>query len=170
MPKILVYRRYGRLTVCGQQILQTRKDGRVEAFLPVVCDCGTQRLVRTYCLQKGITKSCRCLQKEMAAKTHGLSETPEYQAWISAKNRCTRPSNTLYHNYGGRGITMCPEWLNSFETFLRDMGKRPSQFHTLERINNEQGYNKENCKWATRTEQNNNTRRCVGYKERYGVL
>jgi hypothetical protein len=81
--------------------------------------------------------------------------------------RCLNPKNTAYKNYGGRGIDVCEEWL-IFENFLSDMGNRPEGY-TLERENNESGYNPQNCVWATREQQANNRRGNLNYKERYGL-
>lgn len=74
------------------------------------------------------------------------------------KQRCTDQNQKRYHDYGGRGITICKEWLNSFETFYKDMGKRPVYCHSLDRADNEGNYNKDNCRWATRTTQQRNSR------------
>lgn len=89
---------------------------------------------------------------------HKLSKTPTYKSWLDMKARCFNIKNKNYINYGGRGITVCESWRNSFLTFLSDMGEKPKQ-HTLDRIENDKSYSKENCKWSTYTEQANNTRR-----------
>jgi len=81
-----------------------------------------------------------------------------YRAWFNMIYRCTQPSSDSYNNYGGRGITVCPEWLNSFDTFVADMGERPKG-HTLDRINVNGNYEPSNCKWSTRAEQARNTRK-----------
>lgn len=90
----------------------------------------------------------------MIAERHGMSRTPEYKAWEKMKARCADKSNP---RYGGRGIDVCQQWKDSFSCFYRDVGPRPSKDHSIERINNDLGYFPENCKWATNTEQLNNT-------------
>jgi hypothetical protein len=79
-------------------------------------------------------------------------------------NRCTNVNNEAYNDYGGRGITVCDRWLNSFEAFYEDMGPRPSPNHSIDREENDLGYYKDNCRWATRVEQNNNRRDNVYYE------
>ena len=86
---------------------------------------------------------------------------PEYAIWATMIQRCTNPKDAAYKNYGARGVTVCQRWRRSFKAFLSDMGTRPSSEHSIERTNNAIGYTPENCRWATRTEQNRNTRRNV---------
>lgn len=85
------------------------------------------------------------------------SRTPEYSSWASMIRRCTNEKAFAYHRYGGRGITVCKRWLNSFENFLSDMGLRPSIKHSLDRINNDGNYEPSNCRWATIDQQMANT-------------
>ena len=91
-------------------------------------------------------------------ETIGQIFTPEYRAWRAMKARCYNPHTRAYHNYGGRGIQVCDEWRNSYETFVRDMGRRPSSRHTLERVNNNENYSPKNCIWATYADQARNKR------------
>ena len=89
---------------------------------------------------------------------HGMTKTPEYRVWAEMKGRCSNPRNKSYHNYGARGIFVCREWIDSFEKFITDMGRRPSKNHSIDRIDNSKGYSPSNCKWVTRKEQSNNQR------------
>lgn len=87
-----------------------------------------------------------------------MSETVEYRAWQQMKQRCLNGRHAQYEDYGGRGITICPEWLKSFHNFYRDMGQRPSERHSLDRIENNGNYDPANCRWATSEQQNRNRR------------
>ena len=98
------------------------------------------------------------------SKSHLLSGTPTYRAWQSMKYRCYNPKFKQFSDYGGRGILVCLTWKDSFETFFEDMGERPSSKHSLERINNNEHYTKDNCKWATKVEQASNTRTNLKYR------
>ena len=89
--------------------------------------------------------------------SHGMYRTPEYKAWAQMKDRCFNPNHKRYSDYGGRGITVCDRWLNS-KHFLADMGSRPTAEHSLDRIDNDGNYCPDNCRWATKTEQENNKR------------
>jgi hypothetical protein len=84
------------------------------------------------------------------ATKHGLSRTPEYRAWQQMRLRCTDPKHAAWPRYGGRGITVCPEWLESVERFVADMGPRPSPKHELDREKNDLGYSPSNCRWVLR--------------------
>jgi len=120
------------------------------------CECGNTKILRTAKITTGQTMSCGCLAKNNATK-HGAVGTLEYQSWTGMKARCTNANNPSYLNYGGRGITICNRWLNSFENFLDDMGNCPLG-HSIDRINNSKGYYKENCEWKTSQQQALNRR------------
>jgi hypothetical protein len=89
---------------------------------------------------------------------HGMRQSPEYNTWVGMKARCYNPEHEKYKYYGGRGITICDEWRFNFRTFLKDMGKRPSLHHSIDRIDNDGNYCKKNCRWATREQQRVNRR------------
>jgi hypothetical protein len=94
---------------------------------------------------------------------HGMSKSPEFSAWKNMLGRCLNPNVPGYHRYGGRGITVCPSWRESFATFFNDIGTRPGKGYSLEREDNSKGYEPGNVRWATRKEQQQNTRRNVYY-------
>lgn len=148
---------FGRLTVL--RLADERKGGRI-AWL-CQCSCGEVRTLTSHQLRQGGTRSCGCYAREACgerARRHGSFGTPEYSIWAGIIQRTCNPKAPAWDNYGGRGITMCPRWRESFANFLADMGKRPSPDHSVERIDNEQGYSPENCKWILRSEQNRNKR------------
>lgn len=91
-------------------------------------------------------------------KNHGLSDTSEYTAWYNMKARCLKKTHPSYKNYGGRGITVCKEWEDSFLQFYKDMGAKPSPELSIDRIDNSKGYSKDNCRWADYCVQAQNTR------------
>jgi len=93
--------------------------------------------------------------KDHKNATHGMRYSTEYRIWVGIKTRCLNPKSKDYSRYGGKGITICKEWADSFDQFYKDMGKKPEGF-SIDRINNEMGYFSENCKWSNRSEQQRN--------------
>jgi hypothetical protein len=137
------------------------------------CDCGNHTSAATSDLRSGKTKSCGCLRNEQNLTnkmTHGMSSSPEHSNWTAMKNRCLNPNGSDFNRYGGRGITIDPRWINSFEAFYADMGPRPTPEHTLERKDNDQGYSKDNCTWATRKEQARNQSTTLRYEYKGQLL
>lgn len=149
--KIKVGDKFGRLEVL-EDLGAINKNTRFRCR----CKCGNIKTIIGCNLRSGHTISCGCLRVETIT-THGMARTPSYIIWVAMIQRCTNPDNISYKNYGGRGITVCEEWRNSFEAFFKDMGQKPDGL-SIDRIKNELGYFKENCRWATRTEQNRNCR------------
>lgn len=141
-------------------------DGRKESAVETRCICGRHKVVQgtelTRMAKRGITASCGCKRAETIARknrTHGMSKHPAFGVWHSMKQRCEDPRHPAYKNYGGRGITVCPEWEHSFKAFWADMGATWKKGLDLDRINNDAGYSRENCRWATRKVNCNNRRR-----------
>lgn len=155
----LVGQRFGRLVVAGHAGTVTSPKGKRCSLWICVCDCGSPATVTRQRLRDGLTKSCGCLRSELVAaknKTHGMSDSRAYNVWRGMMNRCDNKASDAYKNYGDRGITVCDQW-KTFEGFYKDMGNPPPGL-TIERVNNDLGYSKSNCKWGTRTEQSRNRR------------
>lgn len=160
-------RRFGRLVVTSKA---PRADHRTR--WECRCDCGGVRVVRGDNLRDGSTRSCGCAVREQVLKlvatkpnlSHGYTSggrtRPEYRAWQAAKRRCGDSRLRNFHHYGGRGIVMCEEWVNSFDAFIAHVGPKPDGGRriSIDRIDNNRGYEPGNVRWATASEQGRNRR------------
>lgn len=149
--------------VFGRLVAVSRADNKNGRTVWVCrCECGNTCIVCRSNLTCGIARSCGCLRKETTARVHtkhGHAMSPEYGAWKNMIQRCQNPRLKSFKDYGGRGIKVCDSWMR-LENFMNDMGSRPKG-HSLDRINNSDGYHPQNCRWASRKEQQRNTRRNV---------
>jgi hypothetical protein len=163
----LAGQRFGRLLALERS---PSADGR--SMWLCRCDCGQQKVVRGTHLARGLIRSCNCLNTDLKkARQTKHGDTPwqqpraaEYRIWRHIKSRCLNPNVPHYDRYGGAGITICAAWRDDYAAFLRDMGRRPSAKHSIDRIDNARGYEPGNCRWATPEQQSRN-RRCVKLNE-----
>lgn len=169
----LTGKRFGRLIVIDRaDDYITPGSGRHRPQWNCKCDCGNMTVVRSTCLKGGITRSCGCLNKEIVgnnARKHGGFGTRLYNVWDSMRERCNTPTDSAYHNYGGRGITVCREW-NDFAAF-REWAlaagydeNAPRGQYTLDRIDVNKGYSPDNCRFITMAEQARNKRNTPYYE------
>lgn len=152
----LTGQKFGRWTA-----LEYRPKNKGRSYYLCKCECGKEKEVAASIMKNGDSKSCGCLNAEVAAKRmtkHGQYLTPEYRTWQDIIKRCHNPKTKCYPRYGGRGIKVCERWRNSFENFIEDMGKKPSPKHSIERRENNGDYEPSNCHWATNEEQVRNKR------------
>lgn len=159
---ISIGRKFGKLVVIGPPIPHPKRWK-----VPCRCECGRETSPCQRELLNGNCQSCgRCRKLTAAQKqaisvrnrTHGMSRSPEYASWMGMKMRCTNPNDDRYADYGGRGIKVAPEWLNSFETFLADLGPKPAPNFSLDRVDVDGNYEPNNVRWADASTQTKNRR------------
>ena len=170
MLEDIIGKRYSRLLVVSYFM----SDKHKRTYCLCQCDCGKLTEAKPSDLKRKYKQSCGCLMLEKLIKrvtTHGQSGhsgkyNTNYQAWQAMKRRCSNNniSHPDHHLYYGKGIIVCDRWKNSFENFIQDMGEKPDDSYSLDRIDSNKNYCPENCRWATATEQARNTSRNVRYE------
>jgi len=163
-----IKRKYARLEVKSE--VEPIFYGKIKhRRMLCICDCGKEKIVNLNDLNQKKTTSCGCYRKEFTSlkskklnTKHGLSSSKTYNSWLAMRRRCLDKNSKGFKNYGGRGIKICEEWLNSFESFLKDVGFRPEGM-TLDRIDNNGHYELNNVKWSSAKDQANNRRKKQSY-------
>lgn len=151
--------KYGKLTILNTEYRYSRTGVKMLSA-NCVCECGNIKTAWMVEIKRGHTKSCGCLKQYRVNKNYKKFFNT-YNVWRSMVKRCTNNKDLAWHNYGGRGITVCKRWKN-FDFFLEDMGEKPKGL-SLDRTDNNKGYSKENCRWVNSAQQSRNRRNSMYY-------
>lgn len=156
--QLLVGEKYGLLTVIEVLPYKRYANGSV-AMRRFRCECGEERVTNVSAVRRGKIKSCGCNKANACRegrKTHGMFYTAEYRLWSNIIDRCENPNNPSFSRYGGRGIRLCAEWRISFDAFFAGVGNKPGWANSLDRVDNDKGYDPGNVRWSTHKEQARN--------------
>lgn len=162
----LIGQRFGRLTVLHESAVKISRSGNKERQWFCLCDCGESKVIQQGSLRRGRTLSCGCYSSEATSKRnyrHGMSKESYYHVWSAMIQRCDNPREKHYHLYGGRGITYDLKW-KEFTGFWHDMSEGYSNGLTLDRIDPNGNYCKENCRWVSYELQARNIRKLANNK------
>lgn len=162
----LANKEFGRL-----KIITAYRENGSRIYCDCICRCGKEKKhIRFDGIKSGLVVSCTCFQKEQIAKAatkHGMSKTKLYRVWVAIVQRCCNPKDKGYKWYGAKNKTVCKSWKRSFKCFhnyvVKNLGEKPSPKHSIDRIKNHIGYKPGNIRWATGSEQMNNTSVCRYY-------
>lgn len=147
--EIKVGSKYGMWTIIKEEDIRTLPCKQVMRMLLCVCDCGNKKVIQLHNLRSGHTKSCGCLKKQLSVK-HGMYGTRQYIVWGNIIQRITNPKSTKHKNY--QHLSVCEKW-KTFEGFWEDMAEGYQDHLTIDRIDNNKGYYRDNCQWSTHKEQ-----------------
>lgn len=153
--------RENRLTFIREVAARVYPSGERRRRWLMRCSCGNTTEVDASQAKRGVVKSCGCLHRDVVTERttkHGLSHRPEYLVWANMVRRCTDQRDKSFCRYGAIGVRVCDEWRKDFAAFFSHIGPRPTPQHSIDRIDNERGYEPGNVRWATATEQNRNKR------------
>lgn len=144
---------------------RSHRDKHGNVYWLFRCDCGVEKIIQLAGIGRGRVKSCGCHRRKKEI-THGLTNHPMYSRYLGMRARCTNPNHKAYKNYGGRGISICKEWLDNPQAFFDYIGNPPFDDASIDRIDNDGNYEPENIRWATKSQQQHNKRRSTNQAQK----